>query len=64
MKYVLYNKKRDQYFKEYQGNKPVWCDNILDAAQYHTIMALRMQKRLACQSQVVEIILQKPLKQV
>jgi len=56
MKYVLYNKKKNKYFKEYQGNKPVWCDSILDAVQYHTMIALRMQKRLACQSQIVILL--------
>lgn len=54
MKYMLLKKMPRLYFKEYQGrNKPIWTDNHLEAAQYDREQALRMQKRLVCQSQVV-----------
>lgn len=44
------------YFKEYQGrNKPIWTDNPNEAGCYDKEKALRLQKRLACQSQVVEL---------
>lgn len=57
VKYVLKKKMPRLYFKEYQGrNKPIWTDNPFEAGCYNEKQALRMKRRLACQSQVVSLV--------
>jgi hypothetical protein len=62
MKFYLRNKKTGYYLYGYKGNKPLWRfpmggDLIHHvAATYSKEDALRLQKRLECQSQVVELV--------
>ena len=56
MKYILLKKMPRVYFKEYQGNKPIWTANPLEASIYDWENAWRIRLRLACQSQVVELV--------
>ena len=71
MKYYLKHKKTGRYLRGYKGNKPLWssafhigcCFSVLEvwiqkeeASSYSEEDALRLQKRLECQSQPVELI--------
>ena len=56
MQYILLKKMPRVYFKEYQGNKPIWTVNHLEAAIYDWEHALKIQLRLSCQSQVVKLV--------
>lgn len=72
MKYILVktktNKKdvkEDKYFKGYPGkdcgkgvgNKPTWTDDPSEAAEYDAeSLAIGMRRRLALQSQIVELV--------
>jgi len=61
LKYVLMKKLPRLYFKGYESiNKPTWTDNRNEATEYDILTAQRMIKRLACQSQVVELCIQNP----
>ena len=64
MKYVLMKKMPRLYFTGYENvNKPTWTDNRDLATEYEIFDAQRMIRRLACQSQVVELCIQQPKKE-
>lgn len=60
MRYVLKNVKTEMYFAGYEPvwprNKPTWMDDIGYAIQYDSELAVRMRRRLLCQSQFVELV--------
>lgn len=60
MKYYLQNKKTGLFLRGYRGNSPLWTESthpVRDmAAAYSKEDALKLQKRLECQSQMVELV--------
>ena len=66
MKYYLKNKKTGLYLRGYKGNKPLWTSDFHsvlgswiqkeEAAFYSKEEAMKLVKRLECQSQIVELI--------
>ena len=61
MRYVLKNTKTSMYFAGYEPvwpcNKPTWTEHIAEAIPYDLELAVRMRRRLFCQSQFVEMVL-------
>lgn len=57
-KCILRNKKSKLYFAGYASNSPQWDSRILWAKEYFAedVEVARVQKRLSCQCQEVEVI--------
>ena len=61
MKYYLKNKKTGLYLQGYKGNKPLWADPFIPLSEQTLVTvseeeAMKLVKRLECQSQIVELI--------
>lgn len=62
MKYILKNTrvktwlKNHKYFKGYEGNRPTWTNRPSEAARYELELAVKIKRRLFCQSQFVMLV--------
>lgn len=55
--FALWNSKKQLFFKEYHScNKPVWTKILPEIGCFSRNVAVRLAKRLACQSQIVRIV--------
>jgi len=53
---IIQNKRTKRYFVGYVGNTPCWTNKKVEAKKYSRAQALKVIRRLECQSQRVEAI--------